>query len=551
MSLVRIVLWVAVAALAVLAPGIGGALWIRLEELLDRFAQRKALCCATAAFAVLVVRAAFLPVWDIPKPFVYDELGYLLQADTFAAGHLTNPPHPLATFFERPYILQQPTYNAKFPPGQGLAMALGQTIFGHPWFGVWLSCAALAAAICWALQGWFSPGWALFGTALCLPLCTFSYWMNSYWGGAMTAIGGALAFGALPRLRTGSISAAAILAVGATVLALTRPFEGAVVLVPILIAAPFQRPSTRQWAAFAAVALAGGAFLGYYNFRVTGSALRLPYVEYDSQNPSTPHFNILPLPPQKTYRHLGMTWMDQWERLSWAQARSPGFLTLRLGDLWQRANSLLGTWLLLIPLVLFWPKWIAEPRLRPVRWALALTLLIAFLELLYYEHYAAPALAALLILVVAGFRELRTWEWDGKPSGLFFVRTVPALILSLALFTPLYQLALGYPLNDPRAIGGRERIEQSLKEQFGEHVILVRYTKAISTQAMWSGYSSMEQLPVLFEWVSNAANIDAAPVIWAHDLGPEENKRLLDYYKGRTFWLFQPEESTTQLTPYR
>jgi len=32
-------------------------------------------------------------------------------------------------------------------------MALGQVIFGHPWFGVWLSAGLLAAALCWALQG--------------------------------------------------------------------------------------------------------------------------------------------------------------------------------------------------------------------------------------------------------------------------------------------------------------------------------------------------------------------------------------------------------------
>ena len=42
------------------------------------------------------------------------------------------------------------------------------------------------------------------------------------------------------------------------------------------------------------------------------------------------------------------------------------------------------------------------------------------------------------------------------------------------------------------------------------------------------------------EWIYNPANIDAAPVIWALDLGPTENEELRRYYAGRFFCVSSP-----------
>ena len=135
-------------------------------NLVDKLAGRPALCCCCAAVFVLLLRAALLPVWPIAAPSIYDEFSYLLQADTFAHGRLANATHPMWPFFESIFILQKPAYVSRYPPGQGLAMAAGQVLFGHPWYGVWLSCGALAAALCWALQGWLPGKWALAGTAM-------------------------------------------------------------------------------------------------------------------------------------------------------------------------------------------------------------------------------------------------------------------------------------------------------------------------------------------------------------------------------------------------
>jgi hypothetical protein len=544
------IIWLVVAAVAFLAPHVAEPVWDRLEMLLNAFARRKALCCVVAGLTVLLVRAAMLPVWHSPTPYVHDEFGYLLQADTFASGHLTNPTHPLADAFESPFILQRPTYNAKFQPGQGLCLALGQAVFGNPWFGAWLSCGLLASLLCWALQGWFTPGWALFGTALILPLCTFSYWMNSYWGGSVAAIGGALVFGALPRLRAKRLVPAAVLSLGATVLAITRPFEGLVVLVPVA-ALVFRTLAARQWAALILVGLAGAAFLGYYNARVTGSALQLPYVEYDRQYPFTSHFNILPLPPDRTYRQIGLTWVNHWERNAWAQSRSAGFIGRRLADLLECSQTLLSSGFLLLPLVMFGPQLLRSKKLRVVCWALLLTLVAAFLEVMYYTHYAAPALAALLVLVVQGFRHLRLWEFSpGKHTGRMLTRAAPAVVLFLAVQTQVSKLARGHPLDDSQRFRAREVLEQLLSEAHVKHVILVRHTRPESVEPDWSAYPRPEKAPMPIELIHNGANIDAARIIWAHDLGPDENRRLREYYKYRTFWLYQPEENSGKLDRY-
>src|SRR5258708_23988355 len=87
-----------------------------------------------------------------------------------------------------------------YPPGQGMILALGQRL-GNAFYAVWIIAALMCGAICWMLQGWFPPSWALFGAGLAvIRLATFSGWANSYMPGALPAVGGALVLGAMPRI---------------------------------------------------------------------------------------------------------------------------------------------------------------------------------------------------------------------------------------------------------------------------------------------------------------------------------------------------------------
>ena len=513
-----------------------------LARLFREFSRRRALACLLPALLVLIVRAALLPVWPIPRPVIYDEFSYLLQADTFAHGRLTNPPHPLWQFFESIYILQQPTYASRYPPGQSLVMAAGQRLFGNPWYGVWLSCGALAAVLCWALQGWLPPPWALLGALLATGLCAFSYWMNSYWGGAVAATGGALVTGAWPRIvrrrRTGN---AWVFGAGAVILMLTRPYEGLLLVAPAALALGIYVKQARVWLPILTVGAAGLGWQAFYDYRVTGHPLRMPYQEYSAQYESVPPVNFLPVQPKKTFRHFDLEFLDGgWMRDVDAKARSWQLLTIRANDLYQAAGNIYGNVFWLLVLAAGAPVWLRSRKLRLPAILLAAMIAGSMTEESYYTHYAAPFTAVLFILLVQSVRVVEVGTRQEFPESRQTGR-LAVLAIFLSLVGPLFarQALHVYRHDTPDQVqpsnATRGEIEKNLVERFpGRHVIFVRYTGTHSPHA---------------EWIYNRADIDGAPVVWAQDMG-YENADLMKYYPGRSFWMFDPDRDRTALRPY-
>jgi hypothetical protein len=535
-SAAKALLWTGAVVIAVYRPLVGQAFFLRLETLARRGARHPWIVCLAFALLVLLIRGALLPWWPIPRPVIWDEFGYILQADTFAHGRLTNPTHPLWPFFESVYILQHPTYTAKYPPGQALALAAGQVLFEDPWFGVWLSCALMAAALVWAMEAWLPPGWALFGGILAIPLAITSYWMNGYWGGAVAAIGGALLLGGFGRVvKRNQPWYGLAMGLGLALLANTRPYEGLVFSIPVAIAFLLSRP---RWSAVASIALVlipAFAATAFYNRAVTGNPFQLPFTEYARQYARIPLFNFQSLQPARTDLNPFMADMhEDWEVGEWKKSRSWQLIPVRLRDWKTVATILFSSFPLSFLMVLFLPNLWRDRRIRLPLLCVFAALAGSWIEVRYYVHYAAPAAAAFFIVLTQSFRHLRHWKIGNEATGVFLTRALPVIVVGSALVAQAITMLPGHkPPEAPNA--RRDRVAGLLDNVLERHVILVRYTTKKDPHE---------------EWVYNGADIDSQGVIWAHDLGEEKNKQLVDYYKDRKIWLFQPDIDLSKLTLY-
>jgi hypothetical protein len=545
-----------VLAIALGFPQVGHRLFFRLSSLFGNLARRRALSVCAVGMGAALLRVLILPLVPVPYPYIEDDFSFLLAAETFASGKLTNPTHPMWVHFESFHITHLPTYMSMYFPAQGMVMAAGKIIAGNPWWGVWATAALMCALICWMLQGWMPPKWALLGGTLAvLRLALFSYWGNTFTGGAVPAIGGALMLGALPRLwRHFRARDFFWMALGAAILANSRPYEGLLVCLPsgaALIWWLLKKPHppaavlVRRGAPAILLLLLTGAFMGYYNNRVFGNILTLPYTVNRAFYASAPHFLWQNARPEPAYHHAVMRefyshWESDWYRKSRTLA---GLLDMNFLKVAWAISFFIGI-ALFIPLVML-PRALRDRRTRFLVIAAGVFVAGLGIETWLIPHYVSPFTAGLYALLIQSMRHLRAWRPGGRPSGLFLVRTLPLLCVALAglrVYAQPLNLYLAPDSFSTRAWFGtrpvglaRVHVRNELEKHPGSQLALVRYASDHN---------------VVDDWVYNAPDIDGSRVVWAREMGPARDAELFRYFSNRNVWLVEPDANPPKISPY-
>jgi hypothetical protein len=361
----------------------------------------------------------------------------------------------------------------------------------------------------------------------------------------VAAIGGALVVGALPRLlRHWRARDSLILGLGVVVLANSRPFEGFFLCAPVLVVLlarlwtrgrPSLKVTLRRVAPpLCVIGILGGLFMGYYNWRGTGSALLAPYMVNEKTYFSTPAFLWQAPKPALHYANPQFEkFYNGYCREIWSEQRITGISSaVRVTFNTVKATINFFLWPeLCLPLLAL--PWIL--RDRRVRF-LAIQAAVVFSALLlvswFVPHYLGPLTATGFALVLQGMRHVRLWKFGGRPVGIGLSRMIVLLAAILAPCNPIGELSL---VDKPDPIAYRVRFIDQLDHMRGNHLVVVRYSP---------------EHYVLREWVYNSADIDNSQIVWAREIPGVSLQPLFDYFHGRQVWLADPDSTPPRLTRY-
>jgi hypothetical protein len=288
----------------------------------------------------------------------------------------------------------------------------------------------------------------------------------------------------------------------------------------------------------ATLILAGSVVaMGYYNVRVYGNALTLPYQAYRSTYAPAPVFLWQEPSPVPAYRHkvlrdffMGYE-LATFERMTGEHGLGANWLICS-ARWWifflyplSSAALLAGAW------------WLAPSK--EARLPLLLSLIpAAGVGALAFNmaHYFAPAVAAFYVLLIQSMRLAHERLWVRRGVGRAIVRYFALVAVAMACVVPFHvhdKFLFGaswYYWFPP--IPGRADVIRQLQTTPGSDLVIVRYKP---------GHDSFQ------EWVYNEADIDAAGIVWAREMEPDENRKLISYFRGREIWLLEADERPPRL----
>lgn len=575
-------LWTLLAVgAAALAGSLAGG---RLSGVLARIGRgiERPPAWSVAAFTGLLgaglAAAVSLAVFE-GRTLLNDASVQLVQARYFAAGELAGPALALPEFWTIQFMVQTAAgWVSQYPPAHALWLAAGIGL-GGPWIAMALAMGMLGVFSALSFERLLPRrvAAARLGALLAVTSPMLLALAGAYMNHATVAAFAALALWLSLRAETGR--AVWALAAGGAMgfMVTTRPVSGlligAAVTAGVWLTAPQREPGLhRPWLLrrFAWWALGGLPFavgFGWFNARFFGSPLTLGYTA--AAGPS---------------HGLGFH-VDPWGRV-YGFTQALGYTSTELISL---GRELLGTVLpvgVLVGLFLLLARRLDRGERILAAWALLPILASA----LYWHHdlvfgprmlgEAVPAWCALVVLSTIGLARVARRGWLSD--------AVAVLVL----------IAIGYGL----AAGGRERIvrlgsraapvpevaepgpslvfvHESWQDRIGAR-LAARPMRLDSVRALLNRYSPCRlegalvgaQRPEEVEdrcrreaasdrlrwlgltdylWRGDLPGLGSSGVLWARDLGPEANARLIEAYPARTPLFVLPDgQGDGQIVPY-
>ena len=503
-------------------------------------ALRRPLVCVLATLILGITIASLLTaLCGVPNPTFPDEFAYLLSADTFASGRLSNPAHPLWHHFETYHQIQQPSYASKYPPGQGLVLAIGQ-LLGHPVVGSILAIGFSMAAVAWMLMGWLPRKYngliVLF--LVCHPALQW-VWGQSYWGGALAMAGSALMLGGLARLtKDFQFKYSLIAAMGAVLLANSRPFEGAVLTAVVGLVLLWKLATKSEWKVgpfLARVILPGFIVLGLgaswtlaYNHAVIGDAFKMPYMVHEETYGWTPFF-LWQSPGEKpVHRHADMEigYVKDKEKVEAAFQSVGDVVSIKTAATVRVLFFFCGGSLVVAFLCLPWL--LTQQKYRLILGMAAPVFLAGMATPWEWPHYCAPAAPLVFLILLASW--IKIWNLT-RATPIARVLVLIAIIVVQVFWTT----SVVKKQNGKRArIYAKKRAEltQQLRESPGRDLVVVRYP-----------------VPATGQWVYNTANIDRSEIVWAREISDQARQKLIKHFSDRNVWLLDTTVESPKLEP--
>lgn len=469
-------------------------------------------------------------------PTIHDEFQFSLQARMLAQGKLWMPPHPLADFFDTFYVLTRPVYAAQSFPGSALLFVPGVWLNWPGWVIPLLLSGAVVGLIYRIIAELVDGAAGILAAALLVSLPIFRMLSIMPMAQIPVLLLGLLSLWAwLHWRREHRLGWAAAIGFFAGWAAITRPVDAICFAGPVGIAILFDC-GRRSWPLLLrdAMTIAAGAtpFLILqltFNYGVTGSVFKTPFSLYNDRDQPRLGFgfervdtNVHPATIIIQKRIAYETWMlDQIRHHTWHNL--PADLITRRLPMMVRLASPSRWLLLLIPVGLL----ALNDRRRWVLWAsLPLFFTLYAFYPLFLSHYTLMAAPGMILSMVLGANVIAN-AWPRHRAMMASLLTLIILAAAISSLAELNPEARDQYFQTPTLRFIQEVFPAQIKPPA---VVLFRFDPATSNP---------QEEPV---YNVDAAWPDDAPIIRAHDLGPERNIEIFRYYAEhqprRMFYLF-------------